>query len=197
MPPSSPEDRLSYGRVEQDAQLDVEEEGIHLTRHDFAGIDSEPAEPEAQGEIVEPAEQPNARTSLLDFGHKYHLPHNCGEYNCNHGTFSPRPRYHKGYGSISSSYDGPRGDADVRSMDGYGGPLPAEPADIEDRSYRGDFVSRTFGDAITDGLLGKPNKRSTTHWLAKRNGVKNERWMYVDCEFTNYDLSCAQKLTLL
>jgi MFS superfamily sulfate permease-like transporter len=49
---------------------------------------------------------------------------------------------------------------------------------MDSRTYRGDFVEGQLGSAITDGLLGKPGKRSTTHWLAKRHGVKHERWMY-------------------
>lgn len=64
-------------------------------------------------------------------------------------------------------------------MDGYGGTLPSEPADVDNRSFRGDFVEGRLGDAVTDGLLGKPSKTSTTRWLAKRHGVKNARLMYL------------------
>jgi hypothetical protein len=179
MPPPSPEDRYHQPRAEQNRRPNFEEDGIHPASQDFASIPSDPAEREVQGKMEEPSGLPNARTSLLDSEQTYHLPHNCGEYNCDHGSFSPRPRYHKGYGSISSSYDGPRNDADIRSIDGYGGPLPAEPADMDDRSYRGDFVDGSLGDAITDGLLGKASKRSTTRWLARRHAVKHERWMCV------------------
>lgn len=132
-----------------------------------------------QGEIDEPAEGQTARSALLANEHRYHVPHNCGQYNCNHGTFSPKPRFRRGYGSIASEYEAPMREADARSMDGYGGPLPSEPADMDDRSFRGDFVEGRLGDAITDGLLGKPGKKSTTHWLARRHGVKHERLMYL------------------
>ncbi len=176
MPPSSPEEQFHTPRAEPTLP-DVEEDGMHPTTQDWASVSSEPSVTKVQGEIEAPAEQPDARSKLL--GHKYHVPHKCGQYNCNHGTFSPRPRYARGYGSIASSYDGPAGDSDNRSQDGYGGPLPAEPADMDHRTYRGDFVEGSLGPAVTVGLLGKSGKRSTTHWLARRHGVKHERWMYL------------------
>ena len=184
--PPSPEDRFHGEQEEAEAHNsrhvpEFENDGIHPYLQDYASVSSDASDTaEVQGEIEEPSKQPTARSRLLDFGHKYHLIHDCGEYNCNHGTLSPRPRYRRGYGSIESNYDGPRASDDDRSQDGYGGTLPDEPANLAEGSYRGDFVQGTLGLAIADGLLGQPSKRSTTRWLAKRHGVTNRRWMYVD-----------------
>ena len=70
----------------------------------------------------------------------------------------------KGYGSFAPS---------VMSV-GYGGPN----GNGEGGSYRGDYIDGALGDAVTDGLLGRPSKKSTTHWLARKHGVTNERIMY-------------------
>ena len=185
MPPSSPEQRFPQGGEYEEhhensraALPEVEEDGIHpSTAHDQASVHSDHSETSVRGCIDEP---PDVRSRLLDFGHKYHLPHNCGEYNCTHGTFSPRPRRVKGYGSIASDYDGPAGETeDDHSESGFGGRAPGHHHDSSGRVYRGDFVEGTFGDAVADGLLGKPSNNSTTHWLARRHRVRNERWMYV------------------
>ena len=179
MPPSSPEDRRLGAQEGRGESLDFEEDGIHPMRHDYADRESAATKTDVQGELEEPAEEPTIRSRLLQSGRRYHFQHDCGEYNCDHGTLSPRPRFQKGYGSIASGYDEQAGNGDTRSHDGYGGPLPAELADTDHRSYRGDFVEGHLGDAITAGLLGISSKKNTTQWLAKRHGVRNQRWMYL------------------
>ncbi|KAK5175824.1 uncharacterized protein LTR77_000964 [Saxophila tyrrhenica] len=173
-PPSSPDEPFHFPRPDHDTLPEVSETGIHPFAQDWASISSDPSDTKVQGEIEDSPDPPTAQTKLLGDGQKYHVPHKCGHYNCNHGAFSPRPRYGRGYGSIASSFDGSAMGQDDRSQDGYGGTLPAEPADMDDRSY----IEGSVGNAVTDGLLGKPGKRSTTHWLARRHGVRHERWMY-------------------
>lgn len=176
MPPPSPDDRRGIWR--QDAP-EFERDGIHPHVHLTPPAESESLETGVRGEIEEPAEAPTVHSRLLDLEHRYHLPHNCGQYKCNHGAFSPRPRYQRGYGSIASNYGGPARESDNRSLNEYGGPTPGGSDDIETRSYRGDFVDGTLGERVTAGLLGKSSKTKTTNWLAKENGVKSTRWMYV------------------
>ena len=191
LPPPSPDDRFHRPRHEDhDAHraahgpdiADIERDGIHPHVHDFAAAGAEASDARVSGEIDEPVEAPTVRSRLLEYRHRYLLPHNCGQYNCNHGAFSPRPRYRKTYDSISSSFTGRHAEDDTHSMqsyDEYGGMTPAEPADGDGGSYQTAFLQRSLGDAVTDGLLGKPSKKSKTHWLARRHGVKSERWMYV------------------
>lgn len=200
MPPASPED---HHHQQQDEGHNVhgamhmpefESDGIHPYVQDYASINSDTSDTKVQGEIEEPSEAPNARSRLLDFGHKYHLPHECGEYNCSHGTFSPRPRHHRGYGSVASNYDASPRSADDRSQDGYGGHIPEEPATEHERRFRGDYIQDTLGLAIADGLLGQPSKRSNTRWLAQRHGIKHERWMYVNTTISCLAPICARPL---
>lgn len=179
MPPSSPEDHQHEPQANGHAP-EVEADGIHPFTHDYAlHPDTSPAE--GQAAIDEPNPSPDARTRLLDEERKYNIPktHNCGEgEGCTHGAFSPRPRYSRGYGSFAT-YGTARSED---SREGYGGPYNADRRDDgqrEGRTYRGDFIEGALGDAVTDGLLGKPGKKSTTHWLAKRHGVRHERIMYV------------------
>jgi hypothetical protein len=170
MPPPSPEDRRGPGP-------EVEDEGVHPTvGHDHAP-DSDVSTTQVEGAIDDPPEPPDARTSLLGWSRRYSIPidHNCGEEVCGHGTFSPRPTYHRksyGYGSFDAS--------GTLSPNGFGGPYRDTPEGSQTQTgdYRGDYIDATLGDAVTDGLLGYPSKKNTTHWLAKRHGVKHERLMY-------------------
>lgn len=131
------------------------------------------------GEFGEPPTNPTAteRTKLLDErlskiqGETFQFPaaHNCGEENCNHGTFSPRPRYLPGYGSFAGTSGTPTGPAvdarSERSLD-LGGPPGAN----------GGHSSH----ASIDGVLGKPsNSRRTTRWLAQVHGIENKGYMYL------------------
>lgn len=128
-----------------------------------AAMDS-PAENDtmAQGQIVEPTQgESTARTRLLE---DYYRGAACGSRNCNHGTFSPRPRSYQN--SISSGHD-PSGR--------YGGGS-GEDADGADRS------SRLLGDSFAETIFGGPRrdkKMSTTQWLALKHGIKNRRLLSV------------------
>lgn len=42
-----------------------------------------------------------------------------------------------------------------------------------------EYAESLLGESITDGLLGRPKKRGTTHTLASQAGVKSERRMSV------------------
>lgn len=187
MPPSSPETPFHTPQGHQHGEHDThvphfEQDGIHPHTHDWAP-DAEVSEARARGEIDEPddgQEPVTSQSALLHPEHRYRLPHDCGEVNCTHGTFSPKPRHTRGYGSFASGYEPSMQADDERSVqDGYGGAIHAALVDGEPRRYRGDFIDRTLGDAVTDGLLGKKNKRSTTQWLAKRYGLKDRQWMYL------------------
>ena len=154
--PSSPEDHFhvppSEGRAPEFAS-----DGIHP--HDYAPVDSDTSATHVHGAIDEPPMPPDAQTKLLGDGQKYHIPraHDCGDPKCSHGVWSPRPRYWRGYGSFATFNT-------VSSMDG--------------NEERRDYTADTLGDAVTDGLLGHKNKKSTTHWLARRHGIRHDRLMY-------------------
>lgn len=182
LPSTSPEDRYTqppadrHGHTaEHEHEPEVEEDGIHPAPHtqDFASMDAALSQTQAEGYVEEPAEEPSVRSRLLDFGHKYHLPHTCGRYNCNHGAFSPRPRWRQGYGSIASTYDGPL--PDNRSEVSYGGLSPAESANWPSVSY----APHWFTAAVTQRLLGKPSTKSKRRWLARTQGLESEKWLYL------------------
>ncbi|TKA80847.1 hypothetical protein B0A55_02335 [Friedmanniomyces simplex] len=178
MPPSSPEDHHhAQTQANGSGHPDIESDGIHPVAQDGASVKSDESATHAQGAIEEPPEAPDVKSRLLAFGQKYHLP-GCGDPNCNHGAYSPRPRYQRNYfrsyGSIAPSE---RSDG---SRDGYGGPNHDGTADEVGRNQDGRrYVEGALGDAVTDGLLGHPSRKSTTHHLAKRHGVRHERLMYI------------------
>ena len=125
LPPATPDTpfqeqpwREESERVESPQLPAVEDDGMHPQVHDFASIDNRLSEAEAEGETERPTSPPDAQTRLLQSEQKYHLPHNCGSYNCNHGTFSPRPGHLREYGSFASTVDGGATpvDDDARSM---------------------------------------------------------------------------------
>jgi hypothetical protein len=115
-----------------------------------------------QGDIVEPTQaEPNARTRLLE---DYHRGAACGSRNCNHGTFSPRPRSYQN--SISSSND----------------PVGRYGSGIEGDGGVADQSSRLFGDTFADPIFGERRRdknMSTTQWLAFKHGVKNQPLLLV------------------
>lgn len=174
MPPSSPEDRHQHGAHTHGRAPEIASDGAHpyVTEDDIQQTDF--AATYVRGDIEEPSEnQVDAKGWLRYYGHKYNMPE-CGDDDCNHGTFSPQPRHMRGYGSFVTSDN-----VSERSRDGYGGPIQGgEDGQVGGAVYRGDFIDRSLGDAVTDGLLGHPSKKSTTHWLAKRHGVRHERLMY-------------------
>lgn len=176
MPPSSPEDH-QHLPVTHGHEPEFGSNGIHPTAPDYSATDYDAGATHVQGAIEEPSHAPDARTALLDDGKKYNIPHlhNCGDAGCGHGAFSPRPRYQRGYGSMATNQT----ITSDSSREGYGGPYNGQ-QQLDGSEYRGDFVNGALGDAVTDGLLGRPGKKNTTHWLAKRHGVKHDRWMYVN-----------------
>ncbi|KAK4541617.1 hypothetical protein LTR36_007761 [Oleoguttula mirabilis] len=178
MPPSSPEDQQHLPVANHVPE--VGDDGIHPAGSDYAPVDHDAAATHVPGSTREPAQEPNARTALLNDGKKYNIPHlhNCGEAGCAHGTFSPRPRYHRGYGSAATSQTA---GSDGSRDEGYGGTYqePQRSGQLDGTEFRGDFIDGALGDAVTDGLLGRPSKSSTTHNLATRHGVKHDRWMYL------------------
>ena len=193
LPPSSPDSHFhqplqeDYNSHDPVHGLGVEADGLHPFTQDFASVESRLSEgEEVAGEIEDPITPPTAVTRLLESEHRYHLPHDCGRYDCNHGSFSPRPRHQRGYGSIASTFDGSAtpDDDDARStVDGFGG---GTAPDADGEEGIGAFKRRrtVLADAVTDGLLGNASKRSTTAWLARRHGVPNERWLYVHHKHT-------------
>src|ERR1700722_2656478 len=115
-----------------------------------------------QGDIVEPTQaEPNARTRLLE---DYHRGAACGLRNCNHGTFSPRPRSYQN--SVSSGND----------------PVGRYGSGIEGDGGAADQSSRLFGDTFAGTIYGERRRdknMSTTQWLAFKHGVKNQRLLLV------------------
>ncbi|KAK0288069.1 hypothetical protein LTR35_003543 [Friedmanniomyces endolithicus] len=174
MPPSSPEDH--YHAQTNGGHPDIEADGIHPVAQDGASVKSDEGATHAQGAIEEPPEAPDVRSKLLAFGQKYHLP-GCGDPNCDHGQFSPRPRhqrdYARSYGSIASSEQSSRSD-DGRRLDGDG---TADEVDGSHTVRR--YIEGAFGDSMTDGLLGHLSRKSTTHSQANRHGARHERLMYI------------------
>lgn len=179
MPPDSPEnsraDSGNDGRPDSSnasfttspKQMPVvDRDGVHPTNTASANLDS--SSTQVGGRIEEPTEPdvaPNVRTRLLD-QKTWDRSSGCGAEDCNHGTFSPRPRQHHRYGSTTT----------IESRNGFGGRYGGI-----DGVGGHDNTHEVLGDAVTDGLLGGgPGKKmSTTKWLAKTHGIKNQRLMYV------------------
>lgn len=138
--------------------FDIEEESIQpgdATGH------SRPVEQETErdvaGKITEPTRRDaHVRTRLLE---GYQSGATCGLEHCNHGTFSPRITGHRSGGSS------------ISSLNGFGGVHP------ETGSPGSSTGSALLGDAVADGLFGKPSRISTTKWLAMKHGVRNRRIM--------------------
>ncbi|KAK4504816.1 hypothetical protein PRZ48_002778 [Zasmidium cellare] len=153
MPSSSPDDRSGQ---------DVEQDGVEVQDHAPADADFETARP--HGIIDEPSDdEVNARTALLNNIGASH--HGEGE----DGTTHTRPRHGHGYGSFASSYAG----SFEQNRPSLGGRVPT------DINTSRSNIAEYMPDSVTDGLLGRPKKRSTTHWLAERAGIKHERLMYI------------------
>ena len=173
MPPSSPEDH--HDAQTNGGHPDIEADGIHPVARDGASVKSDEAATHAQGAIEEPQDAPDVKSKLLAFGQKYHLP-GCGDPNCDHGQYSPRPRYHRdyarSYGSIASS-EQESGSESGRRPNGDGTADEGEGSHTVRR-----YVEGALGDSATDGLLGHLSRKSTTHSLANRHGVRHERLMY-------------------
>ncbi|KAI7510220.1 putative cytochrome P450 [Hortaea werneckii] len=169
MPPSSPEDQRHLPVTEGVA---VEQNGFPPHAQDYASINGDAGDSSGLSAAGEASNATGNQPGQTEETATFHIPHlhNCGDEGCSHGSFSPRPRLVRGYGSFAT-YDTA---ASAESTGGYGGPYnaPAGASGI-------DGVQGAVGDAMTDGLLGQPSKKSTTHHLAKQHGVKNTRWMYL------------------
>ncbi|KIW14626.1 hypothetical protein PV08_07410 [Exophiala spinifera] len=126
----------------------------------------EDAESSAHGRIEEPSPaELNVRSRLLG---NYHQNHVCGRRNCNHGTFSPRaPSLRSEDDSLDSSAV-PFGGVYPGTLADDGGPV--------------DTIHGILGDSIADSLTGSKNP-STTKWLAQKQGIKSQKWMYFSYYF--------------
>lgn len=151
MPPSSPEATRS--------QPDALEHGVESQDHEETGQDREGAQ-----------DSPDASTSLLaNYGAATTERGNAAEPY----VFRHRPGYLQGYGSFASSY-APTEAGSFEQRPGFG-------ARVMSPDEVGIGRTDTAGSAaasITDGLLGAPKKRKTTHWLARKAGIRSERMMY-------------------
>ncbi|KAI7351992.1 hypothetical protein KC354_g12189 [Hortaea werneckii] len=169
MPPSSPEDQRHLPVTEGVA---VEQNGFPPHAQDYASVNGDAGDSSGLSAAGEASNANGNQPGQTEETATFHIPHlhNCGDEGCSHGSFSPRPRLVRGYGSFAT-YDTA---ASAESTGGYGGPYnaPGGASGI-------DGVQGAVGDAMTDGLLGQPSKKSTTHHLAKQHGVKNTRWMYL------------------
>lgn len=148
---TSPEDRHSRARVEEGTSTSQEH-----AEHAVSG--------EQRGRLEEADDAPNVATALLG---RHHEHENYGS-----GT-TGRSRRGRGYGSIGSVETF---DSFERSRPSLGGRFTTLD-DINRQPSEG--ILDHLPDAITDGLLGRPKKRGTTHWLATRAGIKKERLMCV------------------
>lgn len=153
--------------------VDIDSEVAHptlptITRQDFGE--------EIQGDIEEPRqvvrpdeEEPDAHTSLLESYN--HATPGCGAKNCNHGTFSPRPRSPEASSGNTGLWNG-RGEGSSES----GG--------SNDKTNGGGLIERWLkggggGNGRGGGPPGHGRQLSTTQMLAKQHGVKNQKGMYV------------------
>lgn len=155
MPPSSPEANRSHSSAPDD----------EVETQDHADVDTEEAG--RQGA----QDSPNAQTSLL-------ANYGAATTETTNGTepyvFRHRPRYTHGYGSFASSY-APTEDGSFEQRPSLGGPFMS-PDDVS-RDSTGILGSAPA--SISDGLLGGSKKKGTTHWLARKAGIRSERMMYI------------------
>lgn len=170
MPPSSPEDRKDSNIQEQPQGSTQEREygnEVQPLLYD-APIRAEPADISAEGAMDEP--EANARSRLLGEAQKYNIPAHdgCEEENCTHGSFSPRPKHHRGYGSFAPSIASTEGNMGSYTEGSYRG------------AGSGDSIHGVLGDALADSLMPQDgNKLSMTQYLARRNKIKHSKMMYV------------------
>lgn len=166
--PARSEQEFSSSPPTEIHEPEVEEDGIHPTNPDVASVKSYNSEPQTEAMFNLNFES-NVRTRLLS-QKNWDATSGCGSVNCQHGTMSPRPLTHRSYGSMASNV----------SQDGFGGAYPGNGGSSYGEAA--DPVHAVLGDSVTDGLLGggPGNKTSTTRFLARRHGIRNERMMLVD-----------------
>ena len=142
-----------------------EDDGMHPILPSNAAPLEDSADTHMEGALEEPSDyEADAHTHLLEF---YDQGPACGNKNCNHGTFSPRPEVHRHAMSYDSQFD-------FRNR--------REGSVIDDATDDSGTPARgMFGTAVVKGMFGRKSakKMSTTQWLAKRHGVKDTRLMYV------------------
>ncbi|KAF2261307.1 high affinity sulfate transporter 1 [Lojkania enalia] len=168
-PPFSDDEPQASSSAAPRPDLDFSADGIKPAP-DHASVHSndDNVPPEHRGSALEIDLERAIRTRLLD-GKDWDRASGCGSDNCNHGTLSPRPWTNRSYGSIESTI----------SREGFGGRYPGglgpQPGDSADVTHA------LLGDTIADGVLGGGNgqKMSTTKFLARRHGIKNQRTMYL------------------
>ena len=160
--------------------VDFEADGIHPQAPNGTNPAESLEQTRVHGHIIEERSLgADPSTALLENYNRKRA--NCGQSPCSHGTFSPTAGSFVGQDSGS-----------------YGGRYRDEE---EHNGERGDMAHRTFGDAITDGLLGgrmsrpkmgrlesfvnwrgggnRGNGISTTRWLAEAHGIRGQRRMYL------------------
>ncbi|MCJ1479134.1 hypothetical protein MMC13_007818 [Lambiella insularis] len=167
-PGTSPDDHMSTlsqgsGDMSKDAStysprthpVSFEENGIHPLPPSHTAPVEDSADANVEGRAAETTEEPaDENIRLLE---SYHRAPGCGDSDCGHGTFSPRPKIRPTMLSFGGTYDGgiASGTANVR---------------------------RYLNSLSTEGPFGGGNnskKMSTTQLLVKKHGVKNTWWMYL------------------
>ena len=154
-PQPSPEETLIRGVMPRDA-------GSQPMDDAFAGAH----EGTASAEIIE--NEVSAYTHLL--GRRRHSSH-AHPGPCDHGTFSPRPATRDSSVSYSSSR--------LNFRDTFGSPEWGDSHLAEPGGSSG------LAGLVEEGLMGGKKKMSTTHWLARRHGLRHTKSMFVNtgCTF--------------
>lgn len=150
---------------------------MHPSTSDYPSTASNQLAPQAEA-TLDTGLTPDVRTRLLS--HKnWDRASGCGSENCAHGTFSPRPSTQRSYGSFASQHE----------RDSFGGRYPESLGEDE---ISADVAHGLLGDRTADGLLGGQGKKmSTTRYLARKHGIKNERTMCVAYRYTCLDTNDA------
>ena len=192
LPPESPEDHYFHQRDDELASSDIQavDSDINDTdRHhqSFGQVNWSGSNTGSTERLHEAEHVPDVRTKLLGDRNGYKYARDCGQDDCDHGTFSPRPRQQKGYGSIASDYNGPDISGEERSRDAYGGNLPNEPADTDNMSIRNYLLDGSLTKAVRQRFL-RSSTRDTANWLVKKHGLSQDRWLYLlyYLPFTNW-----------
>jgi hypothetical protein len=89
---------------------------------------------------------------------------------CDHGTFSPRPATRNSTGSYSPSR--------LNFRDTFGGP------EWDDNHLGEPGGSSGLAGLVEEGLMGGKKKMRTTHWLARRHGLRHTKSMFVNTGYT-------------
>ena len=169
----------SYNQSAQSSSRLRQSQSAASDSHPASSLDDSPASAAQQGSeestasTLVKATKASARERVVSSYHRLCGDSGCSERGngeCEHGVLSPR--------ASSSHVDWE--DSTERGSGSYGGRFD---------SRGGDLMHGVFGDAVTDGLIGKSRGRrggddeqgiknmSTTEWLARRHHVKGRRRM--------------------